>query len=317
MDDYAKAWLYLVLPFYLISIAIVFIILSRYSVKIQRLTAKNALPVLATMMLFSYTKILICVCNVLFRYSTITHLPSNKTELVWSISPITPLFGVKFLALFIVCIILFLILLPFNLVLLFTRTLSCLRLITTFKPILDTYFGPYMDGAYYWTGLLLLFRGIVYVLLVIDEDLRLVVISVLFGGLVYLHAAVKPFKSKFYNIQECVTILNLLAVHVVLLYKKNLVGLKIAKILITVGMIYFILAIVYHCCMYRCNNKIQKSIKWLLCKINEVKGIKWLCHKFCKLKASQEDHNSEMEIPDVTYNYKEFQEPLVALEFNN
>ena len=82
MDDYAKEWIQLMLSFYLIIIATVFIILSRYSAKVQRFTAKNALPVLATLFLFSYTKILVNVCNVLFRYSTVTHLPSNKTELV-------------------------------------------------------------------------------------------------------------------------------------------------------------------------------------------------------------------------------------------
>ena len=311
MDDYAKAWLYLVLPFYLISIAILFVVLSRYSVKIQKLTARKALPVLATMMLVSYTKVLINVCNVLFRYSTVTHLPSNKTELVWSISTTTPLFGVKFLALFIVSIILFLILLPFNFILLFTRTLSCLRFITTFKPILDTYFGPYKDSAYYWTGLLLLIRGIVYVLLVLDGDLRLVIISVLFGGLLYLHTTVKPFKSRFHNIQECITILNLLTVHVALLYKKNLVGLKIAKVLISVGVIYFILAIVYHCCMYRCNNKIHTSIEWLTCKVYNIKGIKRLCHKLRHLNTPQ---SNELEITDASYNYQEFQESLIALE---
>ena len=316
MDNYAKTWLYLVLPFYLISIAIVFIILNRYSATVQKFTAKNALPVLATLFLFSYTKILVIVCDVLFRYYTIIHLPSNKIELVWSISTTTPLFGVKFLALFIVCIILILIMLPFNLILLFTRKLSCLRLITTFKPILDTYFGPYKDGAYYWTGLLLLFRAIMYVLLVIDEDMRLVVISVLLGGLLCLHASVQPFKSKFYNIQERITILNLLAVHAVLLYKKNLVGLKIVKVLITVGVIYFTLAIVLHCCMYRCSKLIHRNFKRFFCKVKSI------CYKVCN---SQNNHNNEMEslnnrkvdVPLVYPNYQEFQESLLALGPDN
>ena len=316
MDDYAKQWIYLALSFYLISIAIVFIILSRYSATVQKFTAKKALPVLATLFLFSYTKILVIVCNVLFRYSTVTHLSSNKTELVWSISTTTPLFGVKFLVLFIVCIILFLIMLPFNLILLFTRKLSWLRLITTFKPFLDTYFGAYKDSAYYWTGLLLLIRVIIYVLLVINEDMSLVIISVLLGGLLCLHASIQPFKSKFYNIQERITILNLLAIHVVLLYKENLVGLKIAKVLITVGVIYFILAIVLHCCMYRCGKLlIHRNFKRLLFKIRKLKSI---CYKICN---SQNNHSNEMEslsnsevhVAPAYPNYQEFQESLLAL----
>ena len=311
MDDYAKAWLPLVFPLYLISIAIVFIILSRYSATVQRFTARKALPVLATLFLFSYTKILISVCNVLFQYSTVTHLPSNKMELVWTVSTTTPLFGLKFLALFIVCIILFLILLPFNLILLFTRALSCLRVITIFKPILDTYFGAYKDGAYYWTGLLLLIRAVVYALLAIDENLSFLIISILFGVLLCSHAAVQPYKSKFCNIQECIATLNLSAVHAVLLYKKNVVGQKIAMILISIGACYFIIAIVFHCCMYRWNNLIVKGIKWSFYMISKVKII---------FKLPQENNITELNtlksrIPDVAYpNFQEFQEPLLAIE---
>ena len=318
MDDYAKEWIQLMLSFYLIIIATVFIILSRYSATVQRFTAKKALPVLATLFLFSYTKVLTIVCNVLFRYSTVTHLPSNKTELVWSISTTTPLFGVKFLALFIVCIILFLILLPFNLILLFTRTLSRLKLIANFKPILDTYFGAYKDSAYYWTGLLLLVRAVVYALPAIDEDLSYLVISILLGGLLCLHAAVQPHKNKFCNIQECIAILNLLAVHSVLLYKKNVVGQKIAMFLISIGVCYFIIAIVLHCCMYRWNNLIVKGIKWSFYMVSKVKTI---CSKFIKVERPQENNTTDLEldtlksrIPDVAYpNFQEFQEPLLAL----
>ena len=314
MDDYAKQWIYLTHPFYLISIAIVFILLSRCSLTVQKFTARKALPVLATLFLFSYTKVLVIVCNVLFRYSAFTHLPSGKTERVWTISKTTPLFGVKFLALFIVCIIIFLILLPFNLILLFTRKLSCLRLITTFKPILDTYFGPYKDSAYYWTGLLLLIRGIVYVLLIISEDKRLIVTSVLLGCLLCLHATVQPFKSKLYNVQECVTILNLLAVHVVLLYKKNLIGVKIATVFITIGVFYFILAILLHSCLYRFSNLlVHSNFQRFFLKAKSI------CHKICN---SQDNHGNNMENlnrkEDVALtacsNYQEFQESLLALE---
>ena len=260
---------------------------------------------------------LISVSLVLFQFSTITHLPSNKTELVWSVSPSTPLFGLKFWAMIIVHLILLFILLPFNLLLLFTRILSCLKLVTTLKPILDPYFAPYKDNAYYWTGLLLLVRVIVFALLAINEDMHLI-ISVLFGGLLYFHATVQPFKNKLHNIQECFTILNLSAIHAALSYKNNFIGLKIAKILITFGIIHFTVAIVLHCCAYKCN-VIHKVMEWLSCKINKVKGIKWLCHKFGEFEAQtlQAHQYGEMELADVNNDYQEFQEPLVALGPNN
>ena len=312
MDDYAKEWLHFLIPLFLIITATLLIILSRYSVMVQRLTSKKALPVLATVLLFSYIKLLDFVCGVMFRYSTVTYLPSKKTELVWSVSTTTPLFGLKFLSLFIVCAILFLMLLPFNLILLFTRTLSCLRVVTAFKPILDPYFAPYKDKAYYWTGLLLLVRVIVYVLLATIEDIHLI-ISVLFSGLLYFHTTVQPFKNKFHNIQECFTILNLSAIHAALSYKNSYIGLEIAKVLITVGLIYFILAIVLHCCMYGCNDMIHKAMEYLSWKI---RGIKWLRCKFYNYEAQvlQEDRN---EMGDMNNNYQEFQEPLVALGPNS
>ena len=121
MDDYAKMWLQLVFPIYLIFIATLLIITSRYSTTIQRLIARRALPVLATLFLLSYTKVLLTVSNVLFSYTSIIHLPSNHTTLVWSVDTSVPLFGVKFTILFIACLFLFIILVPFNVVLIFTN----------------------------------------------------------------------------------------------------------------------------------------------------------------------------------------------------
>ena len=193
MDDYVKEWLHLLHTFSFSSIAILFIVMSWYSAIIQRLTAQRALPVLATLILFTYTKIVLTVCNVLFRYSTVTHLPSNKTEMVWSISTVTPLFGLKFLALFTVCTILFLILFPFNVILLFTRRLSHITLVTKMKPLLDTCFSAYKDNAYYWTDLLLLIRVIVYILSAFGDDISFITTSVLFAVLFCLHGVVQPF----------------------------------------------------------------------------------------------------------------------------
>ena len=175
MDYYAKMWLQLAFPFYLIFIATLIIITSRYSTTIQRLTARRALPVLATLFLLSYTKILRIVSSVLFFYSTITHLPSKHTTLVWSVDANVPLFGVRFTMLFIMCLILFLILVPFNVILLFTRTLSRFRFINKFKPLLDAYQGPYKDKFYYWTGLQLLMRAVLFGISSLDRNINIAI----------------------------------------------------------------------------------------------------------------------------------------------
>ena len=181
MDDYAKMWLQLAFPFYLIFIATLIIITSRYSTTIQKLTARRALPVLATLFLLSYTKILRIVSSVLFFYSTIAHLPSKHTTLVWSMDANVPLFGVRFTILFIVCLILFLILVPFNVILLFTRTLSRFRFINKFKPLLDAYQGPYKNKFYYWTGLQLLVRAVLFRISSLDRKTNITISIIIFG----------------------------------------------------------------------------------------------------------------------------------------
>ena len=101
------------------------------------------------------------LCSVMF-YSTITHLPSGHTTLVWSVDANVPLFGMKFTMLFTVCLFLFLVLLPFNIVLLFTRILSTFKFINHFKPLLDAFQGPYKDKFYNWTGIQLLLRAVFF-----------------------------------------------------------------------------------------------------------------------------------------------------------
>ena len=136
MDNYQKMWLQLFFPFYLIIIAVSLIIASRYSTRILRLTYTRYLPVLATLFLLSYTGVLITVLTVLFSYSTITHLPSGHQQIVWSIDASVPLFGLKFTILFITCLVLFLLLIPFNFILLFTRYLLQFRTINYFTPLI-------------------------------------------------------------------------------------------------------------------------------------------------------------------------------------
>jgi len=136
MDDYAKMWLQ---SFYLIFIAALLIITSRYSTRIQRLTARRALPVLATLFLLSYTKILHTVFSVLFSYSTNTQLPSEQSTIVWSVDANVPLSRIRFIILFVTCLLIFFLL---SIILLLSRPLQRFHFINKFKPFLDAYQGP-------------------------------------------------------------------------------------------------------------------------------------------------------------------------------
>ncbi|XP_065893254.1 uncharacterized protein [Dysidea avara] len=305
MDDYAKMWLQLIFPIYLIFIATLLIITSRYSTRIQRLTAHRALPVLATLFLLSYTKILRTVSSVLFSYSTITSLPSKKTTLVWSVDTEVQLFGLKFIFLFIVCLVLFLMLLPFNTVLIFTRTLSQFKCINHFKPLLDAYQGPYKDRFYYWTGLQLLLRAVFYVISALDRNTNMMIGILILGVMECVHGTYRPYKSKAKNRQELLLVFNLQVLFAVSLYTtSNSIAINI---LVGIAMVKFVSFTLYQ--MAWCRQATNTVLTVLFARL-------MLSKYFSFMKSNsaitQQDLQLLNVVPEVAYNYKEFQEPLIG-----
>ena len=304
MDDYAKTWLQLVFPIYLIFIALVLIMGSRYSKTVQKLTARRGLSVLATLFLLSYTKFLLTVCHAIFFYSTVTHLPSEDSALVWSVDTNIPLFGVRFTILFVTCLVTFLILMPFNILLLFTRSLMRFRFVSSFKPLLDVYFGPYKDKLYYWTGLQLLLRAIFFGLSTFDPDVNLTGGVTMLGIFLCVQCFVRPFKSWLKNVQESVILLNLQILYVTTLYNdsRSKEKLSVASCLVSPVLIYFIIFITWLCFMSLCSRKVKERGYYIVSVLkNKIFNIKW-SHK-----------PIDMESIDTTADYEKFQESLIAL----
>ena len=320
MDDYAKMWLQLAFPFYLIFIATLIVITSRYSTTIQRLTARRALPVLATLFLLSYTKILRIVSNVLFFYSTITHLPSKHTTIVWSVDANVSLFGVRFTILFIVCLILFLILVPFNVILLFTRTLSRFRFINRFKPLLDAYQGPYKISYYNYTGIQLLIRIIFFALSSLERNINLVLGATILSVLIGMHGITSPLKNKWKNFQEVLYMINLQTLYVVALYDQQPISVIAFNVLLGIAAFHLALIVMYHYIMYSCNNNCRTKLHLRIVALSGwIKG----CRLFSTLYDQRqlnainelwERHNMRNEIPEAV-NYHRCQETLLNEDY--
>ena len=310
MDDYAKMWLQLAFPFYLIFIATLIIITSRYSTTIQRLTAHRALPVLATLFLLSYTKILRIVCSVLFFYSTITHLPSKHTTLVWSVDANVPLFGVRFTILFIVCLILFLTLVPFNVILLFTRALSRFKAINRFKPILDAYQGPYKDRFYYWTGLQLVVRAVLLAVSSLDRNNNLTICIIIFGILGGIQGVLQPLKSKIQNYQELLFIFYLQGSYTIALSSQDITDMTVINTIIIMVMIQFSFILTYHIISYVCG--VRDLSKKIVTGVNSFRN--WITKSCSKPRGQQFQlhDNIRDNIPEVVFNCHEYREPLIG-----
>ena len=308
MDEYAKMWLQLSFPFYLLFIAILLIITSRHSIAIQRFTACRALPVLATIFLLSYTKMLQTVSSTLFFYSTITYLPSKHTTLVWSVDANVPLFGIKFTILFIVCLILFLILVIFNIVLLFTRTLSRFRCINKFKPILDAYQGPYKDKLYFWTGLQLLLRAILFGLSSLDRNVNLMIgliVLSIFGGIA---GVVQPFKNKIKTYQELILLFNLHGMYAISLYAQEETNPIIINTMIALSAVHFVFIFTYHIITYACGGVFKDRLVSMITR--------WITKSQSRLQHQNFilEETTKNKIPEVTHQYNEYREPLMGCD---
>ena len=76
MDTYSKTWLEFVFPLYILTLVIAIIIGSRWSSKLAWLCKRNAVPVLATLILLSYTK---CLSTILIIFSSTRLSVENST----------------------------------------------------------------------------------------------------------------------------------------------------------------------------------------------------------------------------------------------
>ena len=302
MDDYAKMWLQLVFPLYLILISVSLIITSRYSTTIQRLTARRALPVLATLFLLSFTKTLQTVTKVLFSYSEVIQVPTDSTKLIWSVDTNIPLLGVKCTMLFAVCLLLLFIMIPFVVIILFTRPLLRFKIINKFKPLLDAYQGAYINKCHYWTGLQLVIRAVFFGVSSLDRNINLTVGIMLLTVIIGIHGITFPYKRRIQNYQELVLLCNLQGLYVSSLFETNMI---IVNTLVTLVFAHFFIILVHHFITYTqvgtvIGNQQASLLNTIACKLKGLRN-----------RREVEPNNLGLNIPNRTYNYHEYQEPLV------
>ena len=155
---------------------------------------------------------------------------------MWSVDANVSLFGIKFTILFSICLILFLVLVPFNVILLFTRTLSRSHFINKFKPLLDAYQGPYKVRFYYWTGLQLLIRAVFFGISALDKSANLTIGSIVLSVMIGLQGVINPFKSSIKNYQELFYITNLQILYILTL--SDYLGDTTVNTMVTLAVIF-------------------------------------------------------------------------------
>ena len=192
---------------------------------------------------------------VLFSYSTITHLPSGHSQIVWSIDASVPLFGVKFSILFITCLVIFLLLIPFNITLLFTRYLLRFRMINYYKPLLDAFQGSYKDKYYYWIGLQLTIRSLFFAMYAFQAKLKLILSAILLVIFSICYGHIHPHKRIIVNLQEFLLLINLTIMYAVSYQGSERIFSIATNIMISLTFIQLFAIIFYHFLTYtyHCN----------------------------------------------------------------
>ena len=304
MNSYAKVLLQLFFPTYLLLISTFIIIASRYSSRILHWTSARSLPVLATLFLLSYTSVVRTVLTVLFSYSAVTELPSGQRQIVWSIDASVPLFGIQFAILFIICLLLFLFLVPFNITLLFVRFLSRFKIVNRFKPFLDAFQGSYKDKYHYWLGIQITLRSLFFVFYNLPTQIKLFASTVILLCYTISFGYTHPNKNRLVNMQELALLLNLTVVYAVSYQNNNKIFSLFANIMVAISLLQFCLIIFSHLLTYALHCDLIKILKAVATRMIP-----------SKKPDSFIAHNVPLDIPERSFNYAEYRDGLISDDF--
>ena len=228
LDAYTKTWLQFVFPLYIWVIVIMIVISSHYSTKASKLFGNNALEVLATLFLLSYTKILRVIIT-MFSF-TILIYPDGYQRKVWLYDGNIKFLSGKHIPLFIASLVAFIALsFPYTISLIsiqWLQRISHYRALFWVRKLIllfDAYTGPYKYKHRYWTGLLLLVQAIFLLIFSLNQSnnpaVNLLAIAVISIVLLLYLSYTKVYKNWLYNILEMISFLNLSLLSVATYYQ--------------------------------------------------------------------------------------------------
>ena len=258
LDSYWKVMLQFVFPMYLWFLVIVIIVACRYSFKVSRLCGHNTVPVLATLILMSYTKLLRTVTKSLM----INTIECGDTKWnVWNVDGNVFYLSSKHIVLFSISLM-FLIT-----GLIYTGLLFCSQWLQRYsdkcckstrdpvvklKPLIDAYTGPYKDKYRFWTGLGLIVRILLTVIFTFTSE-ESSVLNNFFVGLTIMLTIIgsRVYRNKYNAIIETFSYINLfiLASVTTPLSIKKIDGKSVSvasMISVTLEMLLLLIVIVVH-----------------------------------------------------------------------
>ena len=261
MNSYTKSWLQLVFPVYIIVVVVVIILISQCSSKFSVLIGKwNPVAALATLLLFSFTKLLRAIIDILSF--TIIEYPTGLHKVVWLSDATVNYTSIKHLPLILTAIIITVLGLVYTIMLVSWQWLQKAPNKWIFKWIRNTRLNMFMEAnlapfeanCRYWMGLLLLIRIALYIGLAANKSHSKYTIATVFAMvassifLIRTFVSGSVYKKRLIEYLTLTSHYNLLALSIATLYCQDSLRCQIIASKISVGtaFILFIIIVCYH-----------------------------------------------------------------------
>ena len=275
MTELWKTGLNLAFPIYLLIIVVVLIIYSHFSLRISNRIAHSSVQVLVTVVHISFSSLLGQLINVM-TYSVV--YTSNDIHHVWFFDGSIEYGGHSHRILMMVTlIVVFSLLLPYILLLLFAKPLRPLACTTKYlRPFLEAIHAPYKEGKQYWFTLRLLLLCAMYGIYSRYRATDIYVIyfttSPMLVVFLLLQVYIKPFKNKLVYMLDSWMMINLTFHYLTnwyFLLKENLLTQKIFSVTsVFLTFVTLLIVITYH-------------VLWAMGKVYHIK--RWIENKWEKV----------------------------------
>ena len=312
-NAYAMTWLQFAFPIYIWSVMVIVIVSSHYSTIASKLSGNNGVPVLATLFLLSYDKILRTVITV-FSSTTIDY-PDGFRQRVWIYDGNIEYLKGNHIPLFIMAIFMLTVLsFPYTITLLmlqWLRKFSHYRLlfwVGKLMPLFDSYVGPYKFKHCYWTGLLLLVRVMILFVMSLNQSNNPIhnftaIGSIMFILLAYISYIGGVYKNHIKNILEIIMMLNLGLLSIGMVHRLQAGGNSSVIICTSAGLtfIIFIFIVICHAWKKIMAMQIGQHMK------------SWIIRKYHSKRNDQLNLiiNDHTEITKITHTSVDLQETLL------
>ena len=248
LDAYWKTWLQFLFPFYIWAIAGVIIVACHYSSRLTNLIGSRAVPLLTTLFLLSYMKLLRTVIDAT-SVAVIAQYPQNTSYAVWYLDGNLRYCQHPHIYLFIAAIATLVFLwLPYTLLLLFIQPLRRvshlrpLKWINKLAPVFDAYFSPLKDKHHYWFGTMLLVRGILLILLTVtsvaNPELNVFALFLFMAFLLFYMSVKYVYKRMNVRLLKSATLLNLIVLTAGTLYTWESAVVRMLLLEVSIGITF-------------------------------------------------------------------------------